>query len=169
MTATDSVVADGLVVSIHYTLKAPDGTLLDSSEGSDPLLYLHGAENIVPGLEKQLTGKAVGDKVVAVVPAAEGYGERTGPEPQKVPRTELPADADLIPGMQIIAESGDGQAFPLWIVEADDEHFTVDHNHPLAGVTLHFDVEIAAIRAATDEEKAHGHPHGPDGHDHHHH
>jgi len=163
----EAAIADGMVVAIHYTLKNPEGDVLDSSSGSDPLSYLHGASNIVPGLEKELTGRRIGDTVSAVVAPADGYGERSGPEPQQVPRSAFPDDAELEEGMQIIAQGPDQQAFPLWIVEVSEEHVVVDHNHPLAGVALHFEVEVTDIRAATDEELEHGHPHGPGAHHHH--
>ena len=128
--------------------------------------YLHGAENIVPGLEKELTGRAVGDALSVVVQPADGYGVREGPEPQKVPRSSLPADAELQEGMQIVAQGEGDQVFPLWVVGVAEDHIVVDHNHPLADVTLHFDVEITDIRAASAEELSHGHPHGPGGHHH---
>jgi FKBP-type peptidyl-prolyl cis-trans isomerase SlyD len=159
-------IADGMVVSMHYTLTNPDGQVIDSSSDGDPLTYLHGAGNIVPGLEAKLAGAGVGDKVNAVVAPADGYGERSGPEPQPVPRDRFPEDADLKPGMQIVAQGPSGEQFALWVVGLKDNDVLLDHNHPLAGVTLHFDVEVTEIRAATDEEKAHGHPHGPGGHDH---
>jgi FKBP-type peptidyl-prolyl cis-trans isomerase SlyD len=159
------IVADGTVVTMHYTLKDPQGEVLDSSSGREPLSYLHGASNIVPGLERQLAGKRVGDTVAAEVPPAEGYGERQGP-PQPVERSAFPEGSELAPGMQVVAEGPDGKSFPLWIVEVTDDKVMVDANHPLAGVTLHFDVEITELRAASEQEKAHGHPHGPGGHDH---
>ena len=166
--AVSKAIGEGMVVSIEYTLKDDDGDVIDSSEG-EPLAYLHGAGNIVPGLEKQLAGKAVGDELHAVVAAADGYGERSGPEPQQVPRDQFPKDADLEEGMQIMARGPTGKPFPLWILEVSKDTVTVDHNHPLAGMTLHFDVKVTAIREATSEEREHGHPHGPHGHDHHHH
>jgi FKBP-type peptidyl-prolyl cis-trans isomerase SlyD len=161
-----SVVADGTVVTMHYTLKDSEGTVLDTSSGAEPLAYLHGADNIVPGLERELAGKSVGEKVNAVVPPELGYGERHSDGVQKISRDAFPEDAQLAAGMQVVAQGPNGQAFPLWIVAADDEHVTVDANHPLAGTTLHFEVEITALRAATTEEKEHGHPHGPGGHEH---
>lgn len=160
-----TAIADGSVVTMHYTLTAPDGTVLDSSEGRDPLAYLHGANNIVPGLEKQLTGKAKGDKLQADVPAAEGYGERRGPEPVAVPKANFPQDAPLEPGMQFFAESANGP-LPIWIVEVRDSEVVVDGNHPLAGVDLSFAIEVVDVREATADEKAHGHVHGPGGHAH---
>jgi FKBP-type peptidyl-prolyl cis-trans isomerase SlyD len=156
-------VADGKVVSIHYTLKDGEGVVLDSSAGSDPLTYLHGADNIVPGLERELAGKQVGDKFVAVVGPEDGYGTRSGPGPQPIPRSAFPEDAPVQPGMQFGARGPSGDVMALWVVAVEEEQVFVDNNHPLAGVTLHFDIEVSAIRTATDEEMEHGHPHGADG------
>ncbi len=158
-------IADGTVVTIHYTLRDSDGHVIDSSSDGEPLCYLHGADNIVPGLERELNGRRVGDRIQAVVAPEDGYGTRSGPEPQEVPRSAFPEDADLEEGMQVVANGPDG-SFPLWVVDVDQERVIVDHNHPLAGVTLHFDVEVAGVRAATADEKQHGHPHGPGGHHH---
>jgi FKBP-type peptidyl-prolyl cis-trans isomerase SlyD len=163
---TTETIADGSVVTIHYTLKNAQGEEMDSSVGGEPMDYLHGAENIVPGLERELSGRKVGDKVAAVVMPADGYGERTGPEPQPVPRSSFPDDADLHEGMQVMARGPEDETFALWVVGVDEESVVLDHNHPMAGLTLHFEVEITGIRAATEEELAHGHPHGPHGHHH---
>jgi FKBP-type peptidyl-prolyl cis-trans isomerase SlyD len=160
------VVAPELVVSFNYVLRDNDGEKLDSSPDGQPMLYLHGSQNIVPGLEKELLGKKVGDKLEVKVPAAEGYGERVA-DTETVPRADFPADMDLEPGISLMAEGPDGNAFPLWVVKVADDEVTVDPNHPLAGVELNFSVEITAIRAATKEELEHGHPHGPDGGHHH--
>ena len=162
---SDLIISAGKVVAFHYTLTDDDGDVIDSSDGREPLDYLHGAGNIVPGLERQLVGKTTGDRLDAIVPPSEGYGERTG-APQAVPRGALPPDLDPMPGMQLMAQGPDGQPFPLWIARVDDEQIWVDRNHPLAGVTLHFAVEIVSIRDASAEETAHGHPHGPGNHHH---
>ena len=167
MTA-EAAVSDGMVVTINYALRNSEGDLLDASGEGEPLSYLHGAGNIVPGLERELSGKQTGDKVHAVVPPAEGYGERSGPGPQPVPRERFPDDTDLVEGMQILASGPSGQSFALWVVGVDDGQVFLDQNHPLAGVTLHFDVEVTGVRSATAEELSHGHPHGPEGHDHDH-
>ncbi len=160
-------IADGKVVAFHYTLTNDDGETLDASHTrGEPLAYLHGSSNIVPGLEKQLTGLDVGAKFVAVVPPEEGYGERGGPPPQPVPRDAFPEDMPIEKGMPVQAQSPDGQMMMLFIDRVEDDTIYVDHNHPLAGVTLNFDVEIMTIRDASEEEKAHGHPHGPGGHHH---
>jgi FKBP-type peptidyl-prolyl cis-trans isomerase SlyD len=158
-------VGPGKVVTIKYKLTGEDGKVLDESdaEGMD---YLHGAENIVPGLEKQLLGRKVGDTLKAVVPPAEGYGERKG-GPQKLPRSSFPEDVEIEVGMEFLAEGPSGDPMPVWVVGVNASSVVIDRNHPLAGLTLTFDVEVLAIRAATKDEKAHGHPHGPGGHHHH--
>ncbi|HSH09480.1 MAG TPA: peptidylprolyl isomerase [Oceanipulchritudo sp.] len=152
------------VVSMHYVLTSPTGEVLDSSEGRDPLAYLHGHGNIIPGLEKQLEGKSVGDKLVAEVPAAEAYGERDPALVLEATRSQFPAEADLQPGMRFQAQTPEGnQVAEITKVEGDT--VTVDTNHPLAGVDLTFNVEIIDIRAATEDELDHGHVHtGHGGH-----
>jgi FKBP-type peptidyl-prolyl cis-trans isomerase SlyD len=163
MSETQSI-KEGDVVSIHYTLTGDDGTVIDNS-GANPHLYLHGANNIVAGLESQLTGKNVGDKLVAVVPPVDGYGELSGEEPIELPRTNLP-EGDIQVGMPFHVQTEDGQQFALWVVKIEGDSVFLNANHPMAGVTLNFDVEVIAVRDATDEEKTHGHPHGPGGHHH---
>ena len=161
-------IADGHVVALNYTLTLKNGEVVDSSDGQEPLLYLHGAGNIVPGLEAQLTGKAAGDKLTAVVQPADGYGDRDEDQMQRVPRTSFPSDIEIEPGMQFFAHTTDGDEEPIWIAEVDDETVVVDPNHPLAGEVLTFAVEVVSVRAATKEEMTHGHPHGEGGHDHNH-
>jgi FKBP-type peptidyl-prolyl cis-trans isomerase SlyD len=159
------VIAAQKVVSFHYTLHDDKGELLDRSGEGEPMLYLHGESNIVPGLEREMEGKKVGDKFDVGVAAADGYGERQG-DALAVPRADFPEEVEIREGAMIVAESEEGQ-FPLWIVGIAEDAITVDPNHPLAGVDLHFAVEVAEIRDATEEEIAHGHPHGPGGHHHH--
>ena len=156
-----AVVADKKVVTIHYTLKNSEGEELDSSRGGEPMAYLHGAQNIVPGLEEALSGKTAGSKLDVVVPAKDGYGER-GPEPFAVGLDAFPKDMDLSKGLQFVAEQ-DGEMIPFWIDRVEDDKIFIDPNHPLAGVDLHFQVEVVAIRDANDEELEHGQPHGPGG------
>lgn len=163
-----STVTDGQIVIIHYTLKNDQGDTLDSSVGADPLPYLHGGGNIVPGLEGALTGKSVGDAVDVVVAPEEGYGVRNPAAVQQVPREAFPADAEVAPGAQFVMQGEGGQVIPVWVTAVDGETVTLDGNHPLAGQALHFSVTIEGIRDATDEEKAHGHPHGLTGTEGHH-
>ena len=151
------------IVTLNFTLKDEDGELLDSTQGEEPLLYLHGANNLVPGLEAQLEGKKVGDTLSAVVPPEEGYGLPQGPGPQAVPLDSFPEDVDVEPGMPFIADDEEGNEIEMWVVDVDEDQIIVDSDHPLAGVTLHFDIEVLGIRNATEVELQHGHPHGEDG------
>lgn len=166
MTQTQNIAAD-TVVGIHYTLTNDAGDVLDSSADAEPMYYLHGHDNIVPGLERKLTGHAIGDKMKVTVQPADGYGERDARGEQKVPREAFPPDVELEEGMQLALRDPSGQIVPLWVSKVEKDVVHVDLNHPLAGEVLHFDVEIISIRAATSEELEHGHPHGPDGHHHH--
>lgn len=160
----ESIVRDDVVVSLHYTLRNAKGEVLDKSDAKEPLIYLHGHENIVPGLEEALDGKKVGDKVKAVVAPEDGYGEKSG-EVERVPRDAMPEDIEV--GMDLLAEDEDGEVMPFWVVAIEGDEVVVTPDHPLAGVELHFDCEVVALRDATREELEHGHPHGPDGHGHH--
>lgn len=157
--------AENSVVSIHYTLTNTRGDVLDSSRGGDPLVYLHGAGNIIPGLEKALAGKQAGDKLNVSVAPAEGYGERDDSLVQQVPRRAFQGVAQIEPGMSFQAQSSQGP-MRVTVTAVTGDMVTVDGNHPLAGETLNFDVEITEVRAATLEELAHGHVHGPGGHHH---
>ncbi len=160
--------ADGKVGLFHYTLKDGEGNTIDTSDGKDPMVYLHGAGNIIPGLERQLTGKTVGDVLDAVVPAAEAYGEASGEAPQAIPRDQFPADVPLQKGMGMRAQDAQGAPLMIFITDITESHVFVTAEHPLAGKELHFHVEIVRIRDANADEIAHGHPHGPDGTAHHH-
>lgn len=160
-------IAGDSVVAIHYTLTLDSGDQVDSSRGGEPLLYLHGHGNIVPGLEAELVTHAVGDRLMVSVPPAQGYGERQADATRKVPRDAFPADESLQAGMQFGVRDERGEVVPVWVAEVATDGVLLDFNHPLAGETLHFEVEVMAIRAATKEELQHGHPHGLHGHDHH--
>lgn len=153
------------VVAMHYTLTDDAGAVIDSSRGREPLSYLHGAGNIVPGLEKAMTGRRAGESFQVDVLPAEGYGERDPDRVQQVPRAAFQGVDDIQPGMQFQA-GGRGQHGMMVVVTAvDGEQVTVDANHPLAGATLHFAIEITDVRSATAQEIAHGHVHAH-GHDH---
>lgn len=164
-----SQIEDGKVGIFHYTLTNEEGTVLDSSEGNDPLAYLHGYHNIVPGLESQLTGKSIGDKFVAVVLPKDGYGEMDPEGFVQVPEEQMPEGIQFQAGMQMMAEGEDGHPVPVWMDDYQDGIFTMNFNHPLAGVTLIFNVEIVGVRDALEVELQHGHPHGIDGTGGHHH
>ena len=159
-------IKENSAVSFHYTLTDDDGRQLDSSAGKEPLAYLHGAGNIIPGLENALTGKAVGDSMVVAVSAAEGYGEVQNELIQEVPRSAFQGVDTIEVGMQFEAQTGQGGNVPVTVTAVTDEVVTVDGNHPLAGKNLNFDVSIEDVRDATEEELAHGHVHGPGGHEH---
>lgn len=154
------------VATFDYVLKDETGTVIDSSEGHAGMVYLHGANNIVPGLEKALEGKSTGDTLQTVVSAEEGYGERSEAMMQTVPK-EAFGDAEVTVGAQYHAESPEGEPIAITVKEINNDEVVIDGNHPLAGVNLHFDVTVTDVRDATEEELAHGHAHGPDGHHHH--
>jgi FKBP-type peptidyl-prolyl cis-trans isomerase SlyD len=150
------------VAAIHYTLTDNSGTVLDTSDGREPLQYLHGAGNLIAGMEEGLEGKAKGDKFALKVPPSKGYGELDPAMTQKVPRSAF-GDQPVNKGMKF--STGNGAV--VTVVEVGLESVTVDANHPLAGVELNFAVEIMEVREATEEEVSHGHVHGPGGHHHH--
>ena len=150
---------------MHYHLTGPDDQVIDSSKGKDPLHYLQGHSNIIPGLEKEMEGKAVGDKFVVNVSPEEGYGVKVEELVQKVEKTMFPADTPIEIGMQFQASGNQGPVV-VTVIAADEAHVTIDGNHALAGIPLTFEVEVMSIRAASEEEVAHGHVHGPGGHQH---
>jgi FKBP-type peptidyl-prolyl cis-trans isomerase SlyD len=152
------------VVSIEYTLTDDDGNVIDSSRGRAPLVYLHGAGNIVPGLEKALEGKHEGDVIEVSVPPAEGYGTRNPALVQNVAIRKLPEKKAAV-GMQLRADTEHGPRL-LTVIAVRGDYATVDANHPLADRTLHFAVTVVSVRDASEQELAHGHVHGPHGHDH---
>ena len=153
------------VVTIHYTLKNDGGEILDSSAGGEPLAYIQGHGNIVAGLEKALEGKAGGARLAVDVAPADGYGVRDESLIQRVPRRALQGGGDIRKGMQFQARTEHGvRVFTVTALVGD--MVTLDGNHPLADQTLHFDIEVVDVRAATAEELEHGHVHGPGGHHH---
>lgn len=161
-----SDIQEGMVVSMGYTLKDDAGKKLDEADAKSPFVYLHGGGQIVPGLESALTGLKAGDKKSVTVSPADGYGV---PDPKlllTVTRTQFPQGMKIEEGMQFEANAGDGEGMLFTVHKIQGDQVTIDGNHPMAGKTLHFQVEILEVRAATDEEMAHGHAHGPDGHHH---
>lgn len=162
---SDSVltVADGLVVSLDYTLRLDDGQEIDSSSGREPLQFLQGYGQIIPGLEKALYGMGVGDQKDVVVAPADGYGETDPDAYQVVPHDVFPSDMTLKQGMGLrMRDASSGQALDAYVAEIRPEGVLLDFNHPLAGETLFFDVTVVALRKATDEEMSHGHVHSGD-------
>jgi FKBP-type peptidyl-prolyl cis-trans isomerase SlyD len=153
------------VAHIHYTLKDDAGSVIDSSAGGEPLAYLHGAGNIVPGLEKALEGKEAGAKLSVKVEPAEGYGVRDEALVQQVPRRSFQGVRDIAAGMRFNAQTQQGPA-TVTVTKVQGDMITIDGNHALAGVTLHFEIEVTKVRDATPEELLHGHVHGAGGHHH---
>ncbi len=153
------MIGKNAVVSIHYTLKNDDGQVMDSSEGRDPLSYLHGANNLIPGLEKELEGKSAGQNFTASIDPAEAYGESNPELVQKISKEMFQGVEQIEPGMAFTAQGPQGQQ-QVVVTAVEGDEVTVDANHPMAGKTLHFDVEVVDVRDATDEELEHGHVHG---------
>ena len=145
-------------VQIHYTLKDDQGEVLDSSIGNDPLPYIHGVGALIPGLEKELLGKQASDKFSVVLAPADGYGDFDEDRVFQVPASEFEGDDELEVGMQVQIDLDEGTAVAT-VTEIVGEEVTLDLNHPLAGVSLHFDVEVVEVRAATAQELNHGHVH----------
>ena len=153
------------IVTIHYTLRDDAGTIIDSSTSGEPLAYLHGHGNLVPGLERELAGKNAGAKLSVKLAAADGYGEYDKQLVQRVPLRSLRGISDLKVGMRLQAQTQQGPR-AVTVTHIAGDMVTLDGNHPLAGKNLNFEIEITAVRAATQEELSHGHVHGAGGHHH---
>jgi FKBP-type peptidyl-prolyl cis-trans isomerase SlyD len=158
-------ISENSVVSFHYTLTDSTGKVIDTSQGNEPLTYLHGVGQIVPGLENALVGKTPGDKLDVEVAAEDGYGEHQEFMVQQVPREAFQGVDVIEPGMQFQAQTPQG-GMTVTVTAVDDTTVTVDGNHPLAGQVLFFAVEVVSVRDATAEEREHGHVHGAGGHHH---
>ncbi len=159
------MIGKNAVVGINYTLTNDAGEVMDTSEGRGPLVYLHGANNLIPGLEKQLEGKAEGATFKTTIEPAEAYGESNPELVQTLPREMFKGVDNIEPGMGFTAQGPQGQQH-IVVTEVNGDEVTVDGNHPMAGKTLHFDVEVVSVRDASEEEIAHGHIHGEGGHHH---
>ena len=158
------IISENAAVLFHYTLTDEQGTQLDSSKGKEPLAYLHGHKNIIPGLEQAMEGKQAGDVMEVNIEAADAYGEIQEQMIQEVPRKTFQAD-DINVGMRFEAQTPNGSVSVV-VTAVTDETVTVDGNHPLAGKALNFDVRIDSVREATEEELTHGHVHGAGDHQH---
>jgi FKBP-type peptidyl-prolyl cis-trans isomerase SlyD len=158
-------IAKDLVASIEYTLTDDAGNVIDSSVGGEPLAYLHGAGNIIPGLENALEGKTVGDSLKVTIAPQDGYGEKNEGMVQVVPKDMFQGVDTIEVGMQFHAQTEHGMQV-ITVTAVDGNNITVDGNHPLAGQTLNFDVKVIEVRAASPEELDHGHVHGAGGHHH---
>ena len=154
------------VVAIDYTLSNDAGEVIDSSAGAEPLVYLHGASNIIAGLENALTGKAVGDELEVSVEPQDAYGEYSAELITNLGREMFEGVDELEVGMQFHASAPDGGMQIVTIRDIDGDQVTIDGNHPLAGQQLNFKVKVVSIREASEEEVAHGHVHGEGGHQH---
>jgi FKBP-type peptidyl-prolyl cis-trans isomerase SlyD len=152
-------VQDQKVVSLDYTLKDESGNVLDTTDGRGDFSYLHGAKNIIPGLESALEGKNIGDQLSVVLQPEEAYGKRDDALTKVVSRDMFETDDELKVGMQFRTQLADGNSIVITIVDIDGDNVTIDGNHPLAGVTLDFDVKVVSVRDATDDELEHGHAH----------
>ena len=157
----------GRVVRMHYTLKDDSGTTIESSGGREPLTYLHGFGHLIPGLEKTLNGSEAGLSTSVTVLPADAYGEKDPQAVIRAAREDFPEGLILEPGIEVQADTPDGPiSFTVIAIEGDEA--VLDANHPLAGKTLTFDVEVVDVREATADEIAHGHVHGAGGaHGHH--
>ncbi len=159
-------IAQHKIVTIHYkVVDVASGEVIDSSEGGQPMTYLHGAQNIIPGLEQALEGKQVGDEFEVTVAPADAYGEYSEDRVQQVPMEAFEGVEKVEPGMAFTAQTEHGP-INLIVTEVDEAVVTVDANHPLAGKSLSFSVKVESIRDASEEELAHGHVHGEGGHHH---
>jgi FKBP-type peptidyl-prolyl cis-trans isomerase SlyD len=161
-----SKIESGKVVGMAYSLRDDAGVILDQASDGAPFTYIHGAGQIVPGLESALEGLSIGEKKNVTVDPEEGYGPVQPGLKMTVKRTQFPGVEDIKAGMQFQAQSPEGHGMVFTISEVNGDDVTIDGNHPLAGQTLHFSVEILSLRDATDEEMDHGHVHGEGGHDH---
>ena len=153
------------VVTFHYTLRDESGAVLESSRGADPAAYLHGVNNIIPGLESAMAGRSDGDTFTATVSPADGYGVRNADKAQRVPIKHLSFNGKLRAGDVVQLSTGDGMR-AVTVTKAGRHTADIDTNHPLAGQTLVFDIKVSQVRAATAEELNHRHAHGPGGHRH---
>jgi FKBP-type peptidyl-prolyl cis-trans isomerase SlyD len=159
-------IAADCVASFHYVLKEGDGTELESSSGGQPMTYLHGHDSLLPGLEEALAGKGAGDKFSVTLPPEKAFGERRDDSELRVPISQLQGARKWQAGMQAIIHTNHGHQ-QVTVVKVGHTMATVDTNHPMAGKTLVFDVEVTEVREASHEELSHGHAHGPGGHHHH--
>jgi FKBP-type peptidyl-prolyl cis-trans isomerase SlyD len=166
MTSDSIIVADDTVVSFHYKLTDAEGTISESSEEGSPIAYLHGRSQIVPGLENEMTGKKSGDKFTATVAPEQAYGLRNEEAVQRVPIKHVATRGPYTVGQMVVVNTREGGR-QARVAKVGHFNVDLDLNHPLAGKTLTFDIEIVEVRAATAEELEHGHAHGPEGHHHH--
>jgi len=158
-------IGDQKIVTLHYTLTDNEGRVIDKSDDGS-FAYLHGASNIIPGLEDALTGKSVGEEMSVSVLPEQAYGVRDESMQQQIPKDMFEDTSQIAVGTQFHAQGPNGDTLVVTVMEVEEEHVVVDGNHPLAGVELNFDVKIIDVRDASKEEVDHGHVHTPGGHQH---
>lgn len=163
------IIAEKKIVIYSYTLTTGSGEVIDVATQEEPAVYLHGYDNIFPKVEDALRGKTAGDKLSITLSAEDAFGEKTTTTPQRVEKSAFPEGANLVVGEAFHLETPEGEVMPFWVVKMDEEAVYLDSNHPLAGESLRFEIEINRLRDATEDEIAHGHPHGIDGNSGHHH
>ncbi len=159
---TQITVQDETVVTLDYTLRV-DGEIIDSSDENEPIQFIQGLGQIIPGLEKNLYGMSIGESKTVIVPPREGYGEIDANAFADIPRSEFPKNIPLEPGVAIEVRDQRGESMDAYIVAVNDKDVRLNFNHPLAGKELHFSIKILDLRSATEEELAHGHVHGSAG------
>lgn len=164
--ASGPVIGPDMVVAIYYTLTDDQGAVLDTTKGKRPLSYMHGRGGLIKGLEKALEGKSKDAHIVVSIPPEEAYGPHKPEGLQKMARAGFPKGAEVVPGKMFTMSAPNQPPRPVRVHAVEGEEVVIDLNHPMAGKTLHFDVLVAGVRAATEEEKTHGHVHGPGGHHH---
>lgn len=158
-------IAANKVATIAYTLKDETGSLIDQADKNEPFAFIHGVGNIIPGLESALEGKSTGDQVNVSIEPTQGYGERDDTLIQELSKEMFEGVDDIKEGMQFHAQTNQGMSI-VTVTQVEGDQVTIDGNHPLAGVTLNFDVDVIDVRDATEEELEHGHAHGAGGHQH---
>jgi len=159
-------ISKNAVVTLEYTLKDNEGVVIDQSSGDEAFAFIHGIGGIIPGLENALEGKQVDDALSVTIEPEEAYGHRDDAMVAEVPVDRFEEAGEIQVGMQFQTAAEDGSARVVTVVKIADGMVTVDANHPLAGITLNFDVKVLGVREATAEELEHGHVHGPGGHHH---
>jgi FKBP-type peptidyl-prolyl cis-trans isomerase SlyD len=152
-------IGENSVVSIDYTLKGDDGTVIDTSEGREPLSFVFGIGTIIPGLEKELDGKTAGETFAVTIAPEDGYGEYDDSRMVEVPKEHIEGADGMSEGVQVQAQREDGGIESLTVASIGEKTVILDGNHPLAGKNLHFNVDVKKVREATKEEIEHGHVH----------
>ena len=159
----DLTIQNNIVVTLDYTLKV-DNEIVDQSDEHGPIQFLQGSGQIISGLERELYGLKIGDKLEVIVPPADGYGELDVDAVGTVPLDEFPSDFPLEKGINLQLKDKDDELLDAYVEDLDDENVYLNFNHPLAGKELHFSITIIDLREATAEEISHGHVHSNNGH-----